>query len=121
MHQRTVGSLVVVDDMDLPVGILTDRDLVVRVIAAGREPNTTLVGDIMTAPPTTLPWNASTEVALSLMRKGGFRRLPVVGETGRLIGIITLDDVLLVFAKDFAKIEQVLLQETPEAAATSIV
>jgi CBS domain-containing protein len=117
MHQRAVGTLVIVDDSQKPIGILTDRDLVERVLARGNDPNSTLVRDVMTAEPKTILEDASIGSALSLMRSGCFRRLPVVDTQDKLVGLLSLDDVLMLLAEEFATIGQVLERETPRGAA----
>jgi CBS domain-containing protein len=117
MHQRAVGSLVIVNDSQKPVGILTDRDLVERVLARANDPNTTLVRDVMTADLTTISEKASVESALALMRSGCFRRLPVVDAEGKLVGLLSLDDVLMLLAEEFALIGQILERETPGGVA----
>ena len=117
MHQRAVGTLVVLNDAQEPIGIVTDRDLVERVLAAGLDPNTTVVGDVMTHAPTTVPEDASIESALSLMRSGRFRRLPVVDAEGKLIGLLSLDDVLMLLAEEFTQIGNLLERETPRGVA----
>jgi CBS domain-containing protein len=117
MHQRTVGALVVVSETCVPVGILTDRDLAVRVLAAGRDASTTCVREVMTPSPKTVRESASLEQVLTLMQSGGFRRVPVVGDQGELIGMITLDDVLVWLADGFGLVGRLLERETPQAAA----
>ena len=89
MHQRTVGALVVVDAAAAPIGIVTDRDLMVRVIAAERDPHTTLVREIMTPQPKTVLELTDIESVVALMQDGAFRRVPVVNDLGHLVGIIT--------------------------------
>jgi CBS domain-containing protein len=117
MHQRTSGALVVVDHANVPIGIVTDRDLTVRVIAAQRDPYTTSVREVMTPRPKTVSEMTEIESVLSLMQAGEFRRVPVVNDLGHLVGIVTLDDVLLLFSEGFTLIGRLLEQETPQAAA----
>jgi CBS domain-containing protein len=117
MHQRTVGALVVLDGDRRPIGILTDRDLVVRAMAAGRDPYTTTVADVMTRHPQTVSEEAAIESALSMMRSGAFRRLPVVNHDDRLVGLVTLDDILMLLCEEFQSIGTLLRKETPVAAA----
>jgi CBS domain-containing protein len=119
MHQRSVGTLVVVDNTNAPVGIVTDRDLMVRVMAAGLDPHVTAVRDVMTASPTTAQPTITVEQALATMQAGGFRRLPLVNQLGHLAGIITLDDILMSLCKDFGSVKRILEEETPAAAATA--
>lgn len=117
MHARKVGTLVVVDRERVPVGIVTDRDICVRVVAEGKEAGATSVGEIMTPCPETVREQTSLEDALRRMRSGAFRRLPVVNSREQLVGLLSLDDVLRVFAHDFAQIERLMEQESPESLA----
>jgi CBS domain-containing protein len=117
MRQRSVGALVVVDAYRRPIGIVTDRDLATRVIAGCRDPATTTVAEIMTHKPKTVSEETAIELALSLMKGGSFRRLPVVDSDDRLVGLVTLDDVLMLFCEEFSTIGSLLKRETPVAAA----
>jgi CBS domain-containing protein len=117
MHQRGVGALVVLNDSREPVGILTDRDLVERVIAKRLDPDETPVDRVMTAHPMTIYEGAEVEKALTLMRDGHFRRLPVVDHEGKLTGLICLDDLLMTWARQFALVGEALATETPRALA----
>ena len=117
MHQHTVGALVIVNEAKEPVGIVTDRDLTVRVLAAGKDPYTTLVGHVMTPDPKTVTEDTPIEWALGVMRSGSFRRLPVVESEGKLVGLLTLDDILMLLAEEFTQVGQLLERETPRAAA----
>jgi len=117
MHQRTVGALIVLDAYRRPIGIVTDRDLTTRVIAGCRDPSTTTVEEVMTHKPKTVSEKTAIESALSLMRSGAFRRLPVVDADDRLVGLVTLDDVLMLLCEEFGSIGSLLKRETPVAAA----
>ena len=86
MKQEDCGSLPVVANGKL-VGIVTDRDIVIRAIAAGKDPRSTKISDVMTADPATIAPDASDDEAEKLMAKSQVRRLPVV-EGGKLVGII---------------------------------
>lgn len=93
MEAQNVGSVVLVVD-DKPAGIVTDRDLALRVLGRGRDPAATLVAEVMTRPVVTAPdWLEPLEAAAK-MRDHGIRRLPVVRSEGQLQGIVTLDDLL---------------------------
>ena len=118
MHQRGVGTLVVLGREQQPEGILTDRDLVERVLAAGRDPQTTSVAEVMTPNPKTISEDAAIEAALSLMRSGRFRRLPVTSREGRLVGMLSVDDVLMLLAEEFTEVGRLLERETPQAVLT---
>jgi CBS domain-containing protein len=119
MHQRSVGSLIVLNHLHQPIGILTDRDLVVKVLAPEKAPRTTRVRDIMTTPVKKVLESASIEWALSAMCDGEVRRLPVVDGEGRLVGVLALDDVLSVLAHEFHEIGRLLNRQTPRAAVAS--
>jgi CBS domain-containing protein len=120
MRERRVGTLVIVDDAGQPVGLLTDRDLALRVVAAGGDPGAISVGDVMTAHPRTVSESTPIESALSLMCSGSFRRLPVINDDGKLVGIVSLDDVLALLAEEFELIGGLLERETPRAAARGV-
>jgi CBS domain-containing protein len=97
MREHHVGSLVVVDESGkgrVPVGMLTDRDIVVAVVAREVDPRTLTAGEVMSGELATVRAEDSAESALRLMRRRGIRRVPVVSETGTLTGIVTLDDLL---------------------------
>jgi CBS domain-containing protein len=117
MHQRNVGTLVVVGHGRRPVGIVTDRDIVTRVVASARNPDETRVADIMTAHPTSVTEETPIESALALMRSGEFRRVPVTIASGELAGVVSLDDILLLLAEEMAAVGELLASETPRSAA----
>jgi CBS domain-containing protein len=98
MRDFRVGCVVVVRDAR-PVGILTDRDLALRVIAEGRDPETTLVSDVVTYEAATLPREAGVDTAVRVMSERGVRRLPIVTEAGNVTGIVTSDDLIVLLAK----------------------
>jgi CBS domain-containing protein len=93
MAELQVGALVVVDDGEL-VGILSERDVLKRVIAAGRDPEATRVADVATPDPERVVEGAHVKECAELIRRHGFRHLPVVDEEGMPIGIISSRDFL---------------------------
>lgn len=107
MKEHNVGTLVVTDSDGRPTGILTDRDLVVRVLAEGRNPAQLRVQDAMTAHPRTIDQLASIEEALATMRSLGVRRMPVVGSRGELAGMISVDDVLPLLVQELGNLSRV--------------
>ena len=117
MHQRCVGALVVVDENQSPLGIVTDRDLVERVLAPSRDSHATLVRDVMTSSVHTVQEDAAIETALTLMRNAGVRRLPVVNGEGALVGIIAFDDILMLLSEELAQIGPLLGKQTPLGVA----
>jgi CBS domain-containing protein len=92
MESADVGSVPVVDG-GTPVGILTDRDITIRVVAQGRDPNSTQVGEIATDQPYYVEPGQDLDEALELMAYRKVRRLPVV-EDGMLVGMLAQADVV---------------------------
>lgn len=113
MRDRGVGALLVLDEERIPVGIVTDRDLLVRVLAAGRDPDRTTLAEVMTRRPHVVHEETPLEEVLALMRDACLRRAPVVDRDGRLQGIVTLDDVHALLADQLAVASQVLASQTP--------
>jgi signal-transduction protein with cAMP-binding, CBS, and nucleotidyltransferase domain len=91
MHDANIGDVLVIDN-DTLRGIVTDRDLVIRVLAEGREPVTTTLADICSQDLSTVSPTDSVEHAIQLMRQKALRRLPVV-ENGRAVGIVSIGDL----------------------------
>jgi CBS domain-containing protein len=117
MHARNVGSLVILDEQKHPVGIVTDRDLTLRVLAAGKSPYDTTVGEVMTHRAATLREDASIESAIIAMRSGPHRRLVVVDEEDKLVGLVSVDDILDLLIGELANIGELLQRESPTALA----
>ena len=93
MGERGVGSILVSED-DKLVGILTDRDLVLRVLAEARDPRAVRLAEIMSAPVVTVRDDTSIDDAAWRMREHAVRRLPITDAAGSALGIVTLDDIL---------------------------
>lgn len=110
MRAANVGTVVVLDAARRPVGMLTDRDLVVRVIAEGREPEATTIESVMTREPAVAGVDLPVEQALLRMRQRGVRRLPVVDARGELIGIVSVDDVVELLAGEIGNVGRILAQ-----------
>ena len=117
MNDRNVGALVVVDGENRAVGIVTDRDITIRVTAQGRNPVSTTVAEIMTNNPITALEISTAREALFAMRAGRFRRLPVVDHDHQIVGIVTLDDLLDMFATFLSDVHAVIQTERPAALA----
>jgi CBS domain-containing protein len=113
MREKHVGYLVVVDFDPLarPVGVLTDRDIVVGVVARQVDPKAVCVGDIMTVDPITALESDSVEAALQKMRVFGIRRLPVVNDHRELVGVLAMDDLLQVIARDAQEVVNAIRKE----------
>jgi CBS domain-containing protein len=91
MHERQVGAVMVVTDAQL-LGIVTERDLVFRLLAEGRDARATPLAEIMTRAPQTLRPDDSALDALDRMRVGRFRHLPVI-DAGKIVGIVSIRDL----------------------------
>lgn len=103
MREHHVGSLVVVVDRlseRVPVGIVTDRDITVAVIAKGLDPKALTVGDVISEELISVREHDSLPDALRVMRGRGVRRLPVLTRSGALAGIVTIDDLLELVAEE---------------------
>ncbi|MDT9696877.1 CBS domain-containing protein [Streptomyces sp. P17] len=93
MSEQNVGDVLVAYDCDL-FGVLTDRDIVVRAVADGRDPHTTSVGAVCSRPPVvTVSPDDTTDHAVELMRRYAVRRLPVVEHGGCPVGMVSLGDL----------------------------
>lgn len=103
MRDYRVGCVVVTRGAR-PIGIVTDRDLAIRVVAEGRDPKATPVSDVVTYEATTLSREAGVETAVRLMRERGVRRLPIVTDDGRIVGIVTADDLTVLLAQQLAEL-----------------
>ena len=114
MRERHVGCIVVVEQGDggrLPIGILTDRDIVLAVVAKDADAKTLRIGDVMTATVASVRETDTLYDVLSLMRSRGVRRVPVTGPHGVLAGILTLDDVLNALAGQLQALGMVVGRE----------
>lgn len=119
MRVHHVGDLVVVEDRagrPHPIGILTDRDIAVEVVAAGVNPEALTAGDIMTPDLATLRESEGLYEALRYMRDKGVRRMPVVDSDGALVGILTLDDLLTLLAEELTNVAKLLSRERQHEA-----
>jgi CBS domain-containing protein len=94
MRAWDIGDVIVSDDNGQIAGILTDRDIVVRVVAEGRDPRTTRIGDIASRELTAISPDDPIGRAVQLMRERAIRRLPVV-DRGKPVGIVSIGDLAL--------------------------
>lgn len=117
MAEHNVGTVVVVRDQK-PAGIVTDRDLALRVLGRGLDPDTA-VEDIMTEGVRTLDESTPIEEALTAMKSSGVRRIVVTGEDGALAGIISLDDILELLVEEVESVGAILRKESPRMTGGS--
>lgn len=92
MAELDVGA-VLIGSADEISGVLTDRDIIVRIVVEGLHPGEIAVRDIMTAPVVACRADDSVETAFTAMREGQFRRMPVLDEAGKPVGVVTLSDL----------------------------
>ena len=93
MFERKVGAVMVTSGARL-IGIVTERDVNFRVVALGRNPETTLLSDIMTKSPDTLPFDAPVSEALEMIQTYGYRHVPVE-KNGTVVGVVSMRDLFM--------------------------
>jgi CBS domain-containing protein len=93
MRQNDCGEIPVIDSAERPIGVVTDRDIVCRVVAEGKNPSAYTAEGCMSQPVVTVPLDAPVADILSTMEKHRIRRVPVVDETGACAGIIAQADL----------------------------
>lgn len=108
MDKYNVGLLVVVEDMVTrrPMGVISDRDLITKVIVKGLSPSKTYVKDVMSSSLITITPKEDLQVAMEKMKQNKIKRLPVVDEDGSLAGIISFSDVV----KQLSEFKQKLVE-----------
>jgi CBS domain-containing protein len=114
MREHHVGDVVVVEKKDnklFPLGIVTDRDVVIEVVATELDPEVITTGDIMLQTLVVVKEDADLLKTSKLMASKGVRRLPVVSKSGELVGIVTLDDLLEITASIFMNLTKSLSNE----------
>ena len=93
MRDRDIGNVIVTEG-DRTAGILTDRDIAIRVVAEGRDPKTIKMSEVPSMNPATISPDDSVDDAVRMMREHNIRRLPVV-ENGRPVGVVSLGDLAM--------------------------
>jgi CBS domain-containing protein len=110
MRQYHVGDLVVVDLVDnkrVPVGVVTDRDIVIEIVGESLQVDDFTIGDIMSRQLISVPEKEGVIETILLMRAHGIRRIPVVDDEGGLAGIISADDMLDLLAEELTELAKV--------------
>jgi CBS domain-containing protein len=101
MRDAHVGCVVLVRG-GRPIGIVTDRDLTLRVMAEGRDPASTPISEVVTYDPVIVGLDDGLETAAAHMRLHGIRRLPIVDGSGAVVGMVTSDDLMVLFGRELA-------------------
>lgn len=109
MEQHNVGAVVIVEN-HAPVGMITDRDLALEVVARGTSVQAPVV-QIMSTPPKTVSLDAGVFDTTRTMMEAGVRRLPVVDAEGRLVGLVTLDDLLRIMSCELSHLAEGIRSE----------
>ena len=112
MKEQNVGSVLIESDNE-PVGIVTDRDLVVDVLEPRADPSEVTAADIMSDTVATVYETQGIFEVTAMMLGHSVRRLPVVAESGEITGIVTLDDLMLLLADEMSNLAGVIEAETP--------
>lgn len=123
MRQHHVGDLVVVaviDGKQVPVGMVTDRDIVIEIISKSLDFNDFTVGDIMSPHLVTVQNDEGVFEAIRLMRSKGVRRIPVVDKKGALAGIVSADDILDLLAEEMTELAKVAPRERAREAQVRV-
>jgi CBS domain-containing protein len=118
MAEYEVGTLVVLDAHggEHAVGILTDRDIVIRCLARSLDPRETHVAQVMTSPAHAVSQRTPIEDAIAKMGDAATRRLVVTGDDERVVGILSLDDVLELLVAETSAIGRLLDAQKPHVA-----
>lgn len=114
MRKHHSGDLIVVDNADEdrePVGVITDRDIVIEAVAQGKNPDQTKVRDIMSKRVVVASASEDLSAAIDRMRTHGVRRIPVLDDERRVIGVVSLDDVMRLHAEQAAAILEVVTKQ----------
>lgn len=109
MREEEVGAILALGPDKKPVGILTDRDLVLRVVAMNRNPAQVKLEEVMSSHPCTVRETEPVMLVARRMAEKGVRRLPVVNEGGSVIGVISVDDLLTVLISELSNVCTVMV------------
>jgi CBS domain-containing protein len=116
MEQNSVGCLIVENSGKL-CGIVTDRDIALRVIGTNKEPHKTTVNEVMTRDPIRISADKEIHHLTSLMRAYHVRRVPIVNGFDTTVGLVSLDDLIAQFGSEMSVIGKAIAEEFPEGNA----
>lgn len=114
MRQYHIGAIIVIDKSEgrlVPVGMITDRDIVIEIVATELDEAVITVGDIMVPDIFTIQESTTSHEAIEFMRRKTVRRLPIVDKTGELVGIFTLDDALQLVSEELLDLAKLVRYE----------
>lgn len=111
MTDMNVGSVIITDEKEKPVGIITDRDISTKIVAAEKDPKSVKLKDIMCSPVVTINVGKNIIDATRLMGEYWVRRLPVVNDEGKVVGVLSMDDVLIFLSQEIQNIANALKRE----------
>lgn len=111
MRDEKIGAVVVEDRDGRVVGIVTDRDLVVRVVAPGLDPRKVHLSEVMTREPVYLKGERGIDQLVAAMRDARVRRVPVVDRRGKLEGLVAMDDLFVLLATQLADLATAIRDE----------
>ena len=114
MREYLVSDVVVVESrkgVNFPLGVLTDHDIVINVIATGLDLNDVMIGDLMTEQLLTANESDGVMATLKRMRQNGLRRIPVIQQDKGLMGLLSIDDILETLAEQLNDIDQIITRE----------
>lgn len=111
MRDERIGAVVVAEG-DRPLGIVTDRDLSVRVLAEGKDPDKLCLSEIMSGDPIFLAAPRTVDQLISAMRDNTVRRVPVVDDGGGLRGLVSMDDLLVLLADQLGNLCEIIRRES---------
>lgn len=112
MKEKKIGCVIITENHK-PVGIVTDRDLAIRVDLTNNETSSHEISTIMTTDVSTIRKDTGIFEAVQVMKSSKVRRLPVVDMGGRLVGLITVDDIIRLLARELGEIARVIGNESP--------
>lgn len=114
MREHHVGDLVITESRKgkyTPIGLVTDRDIIIEILALGLDASVISAGDIMVPTLATISEKLGVFEAIQFMRGKGVRRLPVTDDHGHLVGIVTMDDLLLLLADELSALTKIITRE----------
>ncbi len=112
MKEKNIGCVVVTQNHK-PVGIVTDRDIALRGVSLCGDPEEALIESVMSTDILTIRKDAGIFDAIQEMKSAGVRRMPIVDSAGRLVGLLTVDDLIRLLAREMADIARIIGKESP--------